>query len=125
MIKVDIDGKVTEEKYNDDIKQITDAIGCEFFDIVRLTDGISMFVDDEGLLKPNPSDNINWKAVYLRLMSWMRNPLAIDWKVARLSLPPYIVGNVVILGANGPDTIDLNDAQRELVLSWLGNSYEV
>lgn len=122
MIKVDIDGKVTEEKYSGDIKQITDAIGCEFFDIVRLTDGISMFVDDEGLLKPNPSDNINWKAVYLRLMSWMRNPLAIDWKVARLSLPPYIVGNVVILGADGPDTIDLNDAQRELVLEWLGNS---
>lgn len=122
MIKVDIDGKVTEAKYNGDIKQITDAIGCEFFDIVRLTDDISMFVDDEGLLKPNPSDNINWKAVYLRLMSWMRNPLAIDWKVARLNLPPYIVGNVVILGADGPDTIDLNDAQRELVLEWLGNS---
>lgn len=120
MIVIDIDGEVTEAKYSGDTKQITDAIGCRFFDIVQLTDDISMFVDDEGLLKDNPVMYANWKAVYLRLMSWMRDPKRIHWGVARLHLPPYIIGNVVILGANGPDTVDLNDAQRELVLEWLG-----
>lgn len=42
----------TEVDYNGDWKTIPTHIGCELFDVVY-TDVGDVFVDDEGLLKPN------------------------------------------------------------------------
>lgn len=123
MICIDIDGKVTERKYNGDIQEIYDAIGADLFDIVRLRGNALMFVDDEGFLKEDADFRVNWKATYLRMNQWMENPQDINWKVARESLPPAIVGNVCILESNDDGTEgDLDDATRELVLEQLGES---
>lgn len=121
MIVIDIDGKVTERKYKGDIQEIYDAIGADCFDVVRLRN-VTMFVDDNGLLAPDAFHRINWKATYLRLNQWMENPQDISWQAARVSLPPCIVGDVVLLGVNDDtgDTLDLDDAQREMYLELLG-----
>ena len=114
---------MTERKYNGDIKEIYDAIGADLFDIVRLRGNALMFVDDEGLMKEGAEERVNWKATYLRMNQWMENPQEISWEAARLSLPPTIVGNVCILeGCDNGETVDLDDATRELVLEQLGES---
>ena len=52
----------------------------------------------------------------------MENPQAISWEWARTSLPPCIVGDVVLLGVNDDtgETLDLYDTQREMYLELLG-----
>lgn len=123
MIVIDIDGKVTERKYKGDIQEIYDAIGADCFDVVRLRNGTVMFVDDNGLLKDDAMERVNWKATYLRLDQWMENPQEISWELARRSLPPIIVGNVAILEAHDDGSEgDLDDASRELILELLGES---
>lgn len=126
MIVIDIDGKVREEKYDGTIECIYKAGNFDLFDVVRLRHNVIMFVDDNGLLKPDAFHRINWKATYLRLNQWMENPQDISWRAARLSLPPCIVGDVVLLGADDDtgDTLDLDDAQREIYLELLGESVE-
>lgn len=125
MIVIDINGKVTERKYNGGISEIYDAIGADCFDIVRLRNGTVMFVDDNGLLKDGAMERINWKATYLRLNQWMENPQDISWEVARRSLPPIIVGDVAILEAHDDGSeSDLDDTSRELILELLGESVE-
>ena len=122
MIIIDINGKVREEKYDGSIDCIYKAGNFDTFDIVRLRNNVTMFVDDNGLLKPDAQSHINWKATYLRLNQWMENPQDISWEWARTSLPPCIVGDVVLLGVNGDtgETLDLYDAQREMYLELLG-----
>lgn len=123
MICIDIDGKVTERKYNGYIQEIYDAIGADYFDIVRLRGNALMFVDDEGLMKEGAEERINWKATYLRMNQWMENPQEINWNVARTKLPPTIVGNVCILESHDDGSEgDIGDATRELVLEQLGES---
>lgn len=123
MICIDIDGKVTERKYNGNLQEIYDAIGATLFDIVMLRGNALMFVDDEGLMKEGAVERINWKATYLRMNQWMENPQEIDWNVARTMLPPTIVGNVCILeGRDDGETVDIGDAARELVLETIGES---
>ena len=126
MIVIDIDGKVREEKYDGTIECIYKAGNFDLFDVVRLRHNVTMFVDDNGLLKPDALRRINWKATYLRLNQWMENPQDISWRAARLSLPPFIVGDVVLLGVDDDtgDTLDLDDAQREIYLELLGESVE-
>lgn len=122
MIVIDINGKVREEKYDGSIDCIHKAGNFSCFDIVRLRNSVSMFVDDEGLLANDAFHRINWKATYLRLNQWMENPQEISWELARTSIPPFIVGDVVLLGVNEDtgDTLDLDDAQREMYLELLG-----
>ena len=124
MIIIDINGKVREEKYDGSLDCIYKAGKFSMFDIVRLRNNVDMFVDDNGLLKPDASHRINWKATYLRLNQWMENPQEISWEAARVSLPPCIVGDVVLLGVNDStgDTLDIDDAQREMYLELLGES---
>lgn len=125
MIIIDIDGKVREEKYDGSLDCIYKAGNFDTFDVVRLRNGVAMFVDDNGLLKPDAPSRVNWKATYLRLNQWMENPQDISWRMARLSLPPDIVGDVVLLGVDGNgETVDLDDAQREIYLELLGESVE-
>ena len=121
MIVIDMDGNVREEKYDGTIECIYRAGKYSVFDIVRLRNNVTMFVDDNGLLRADAFHRVNWKATYLRLNQWMENPKDISWEWARTSLPPVIVGDVVLLGvdANG-ETLDLNDAQREQYLELLG-----
>lgn len=122
MIIIDINGKVREEKYDGSLDCIYKAGNFDTFDIVRLRNNVTMFVDDNGLLKPDAQSRINWKATYIRLNQWMENPQDISWEWARTSLPPCIVGDVVLLGVNGDtgETLDLYDAQREMYLKLLG-----
>ena len=122
MIVIDINGKVREEKYDDSLDCIYKAGNFSLFDIVRLRNNVSMFVDDNGLLKPDAQSRINWKATYLRLNQWMENPQDISWELARTSLPPCIVGDVVLLGVNEDtgETLDLDDAQMKMYLELLG-----
>lgn len=125
MIVIDINGKVTERKYNGGISEIYDAIDADCFDIVRLRNGTIMFVDDNGLLKDGAMERVNWKATYLRLNQWMENPQDISWEMARRSLPPIIVGNVAILEAHDDGSeSDLGNASRKLILELLGESVE-
>lgn len=122
MIIIDINGKVREEKYDGSLDCIYKAGNFDTFDIVRLRNNVTMFVDDNGLIKPDAFNNINWKATYLRLNQWMENPHDISWQAARVALPPCIVGDVVLLGVNDDtgDTLDLDDAQRKMYLELLG-----
>lgn len=122
MIIIDINGKVREEKYDGSLDCIYKAGNFDTFDIVRLRNNVTMFVDDNGLLKPDAQNNINWKATYLRLNQWMENPQEISWQAARVALPPCIVGDVVLLGVNDDtgDKLDLDDAQRKMYLELLG-----
>ena len=126
MIVIDMNGKVREEKYDGslDCIYIYKAGKFSLFDIVRLRNNVVMFVDDNGLLAPDAFNHINWKATYLRLNQWMENPKDISWEWARTSLPPCIVGDVVLLGVNDDtgDALDLDDAQREMYLELLGES---
>lgn len=126
MIVIDIDGKVREEKYDGTIGCIYEAGGYDVFDIVRLRNGVAMFVDDNGLLAADAFSRINWKATYLRMNAWMENPQEINWTMARTKLPPVIAGNVVLLGADFTtgETIDLDSAQRKQYLELLGESVE-
>lgn len=126
MIVIDIDGKVREEKYDGTIGCIYEAGGFDVFDIVRLRNGVTMFVDDNGLLAADAFSRINWKATYLRLNAWMENPNEINWTMARTNLPPVIVGNVVLLDADfmTGETLDLGDEQRKMYLGLLGESVE-
>lgn len=126
MIVIDMNGKVREEKYDGSLDCIYKAGNFSLFDIVRLRNNVMMFVDDNGLLAPDAFHRINWKATYLRLNQWMENPQEISWQAARVSLPPCIVGDVVLLGADDDtgDTLDLDDAQREIYLELLGESVE-
>lgn len=121
MIVIDIDGKVSERNYNGSIQELYDAIGCRCFDVVRLCNGLVMFVDDEGMLGKNPFNFINWKATYLRLNEWMSHAKDIGWEWARTVLPPVIVGNVCILAAHedGSES-DPDDSQRKFILGLLG-----
>lgn len=122
MIIININGKVREEKYDGSFACIYKAGNFDTLDIVRLRNNVAMFVDDNGLLKPDAQSRINWKATYLRLNQWMENPKEISWQAARVSFPPCIVGDVVLLGVNynTGDTLDLDDAQREMYLELLG-----
>ena len=122
MIVIDINGKVREEKYDGSFACIYKAGKFDTFDIVRLRNNVTMFVDDNGLLSPDAFHHINWKATYLRLNQWMENPQEINWEWVRTSIPPFIVGDVVLLGVNNDtgDTLDLDDAQREIYLELLG-----
>lgn len=122
MIVIDKNGKVREEKYDGSIDCIYKAGNFSLFDIVRLRNNVAMFVDDCGLMKPDPFHQVNWKATYLRLNQWMENPQDISWEMARVSLPPCIVGDVVLLGLdnNTGDTLELDDTQREMYLELLG-----
>ena len=126
MIVIDMNGKVREEKYDGSLDCIYKAGKFSLFDIVRLRNNVAMFFDDNGLLKPDAFRRINWKATYLRLNQWMENPKDISWQAARVSLPPCIAGDVVLLGVNDDtgDTLDLDDAQREMYLELLGESVE-
>ena len=122
MIIIDMNGKVREDKYDGSIDCIYKAGNFSCFDIVRLRNNVTMFVDDKGLLAPDAFNRINWKATYLRLNQWMENPKDISWEWVRTLLPPFIVGDVVLLGVNYDtgDTLDLDDAQREIYLELLG-----
>lgn len=126
MIVIDIDGKVREGKYDGTIECIYKAGNFSIFDIVSLRNNVAMFVDDNGLLKPDAFHRINWKATYLRLNQWMENPQDISWQAARVSIPPCIVGDVVLLGTDDDtgDTLELDDAQRKMYLELLGESVE-
>jgi hypothetical protein len=42
---------IKQVTYNGDYKQISEHLGCDYFDCVRLANDDSIFVDDEGLLK--------------------------------------------------------------------------
>ena len=44
-----------------DIKFIADEIGCDFFDVVRLSDGDAIFVDDMGLCRRGVQGAFNLK----------------------------------------------------------------
>jgi hypothetical protein len=121
MIVIDIDGNVSEREYKGDIQELYNAIGCRCFDAVRLRNGLVMFVDDEGMLKENAFNLINWKATYLRLNEWMSHAKDIGWVWARTALPPTIVGNVCILAAH-EDGSESNpdESQRNFILKLLG-----
>ena len=122
MIIIDINGNVREEKYDGSFACIYKAGNFSMFDIVMLRNNVVMFVDDNGLLYPDAFHRVNWKATYLRLNQWMENPQDISWEWARTSLPPCIAGDVVLLGVNDDtgETLDLDDAQREMYLELLG-----
>lgn len=45
-----VDRKVSEIQYNGNIEEIYQALNCQTFTIVRLENGDTVFVDDEGLL---------------------------------------------------------------------------
>lgn len=128
MIVVSKDGTVSERKYDGTIGCIYEAGNFDVFDIVRLRNGVTMFVDDNGLLKPGAGAcaEINWKATYLRMNAWMENPKEIDWRAARTRIPPIIVGDVVLLVADfmTGETLDLDNAQRKQYLELLGESVE-
>ena len=127
MVVITADGEVTERRYSGGIDEIYGAAKCETFDIVRIADGLVMFVDDNGLSRnlDGGQPRWNWKATYLRLMQWMEQPHAIDWTAARKYLPPMIAGDVCILSVR-PDgeTVELSDAERTKVMGWLGELKE-
>lgn len=76
------------------IDEMYRLVNCDTLDVVRLTDEIDMWVDDEGLMK---SDNFLQTFVY----------------EGRKLHQPY-AGNVLILAHNDEgDTIGLTDAQVE------------
>ena len=58
------DETITEVEYSGDFKQIYKLIDCDYFTISRLCDSDDLFVDDEGLLKPN------------RYFTWSGQPFA-------------------------------------------------
>lgn len=56
---------ITEVDYSGDYHQIYTFIGCETFDMSRLNHaGDVVFVDDAGLLKPQPPENFFYHANY-------------------------------------------------------------
>lgn len=121
MIVIDMDGRIREERYDGSPECVCKAGKFDIFDVVRLRDSVVMLVDDNGLLVPDASSRVNWKATYLRLNQWMDNPQDIDWRMARLSLHPDIVGDVVLLGIDdGGELTGLDDGQRKFCLEMLG-----
>lgn len=44
---------ITEVEYSGDYKQIYDLIDCHTFDVVYIDESHCIYVDDEGLMKPN------------------------------------------------------------------------
>ena len=110
-------GKVRRVKYDGDFSSVRKAIGCEMVDVIRVDDGIDMFVDDEGMYK-NPCLT-NVMATHLRVRDWLRNPESYDWSQAPYYAPVF--GVAVVLGVDYEgSTVELNDAQNQLVLEILG-----
>lgn len=48
-----VSNQITEVAYSGDFRQIYEHIKAETFDVVTLHSGDALFVDDEGLCKPN------------------------------------------------------------------------
>lgn len=112
-----VHGKVRRVKYDGNSDSIRKAIGCELLDVVRVGDGIDMFVDDEGMYK-NPCFT-NVMATHLRVRDWLRKPEAYNWSVAQHYAPIY--GVAIVLGVDEEgNTVELDDAQNKLVLELLG-----
>jgi len=126
MIVIDTDGKVRRVKYSGYVQQILKELDCELFDIVHVNIGdihFDIFVDDEGLFNPKHLEDgrpkWNLLATHLRMLDWIANKERIVWRMAR-HLPP-LAGNAVILANNGDgDTIDIDDATNEFILTEIG-----
>ena len=127
MIVIDPDGEVKRVKYSGDVQLITKEINCELFDIVSVRVGsiyFQIFVDDEGLFRNLDCDmsgrpRWNIKATHLRMLDWLANKDNINWPEAR-KLPPLAGRAVILMGTDDGDTVDLDDATNEFVLSNLG-----
>jgi hypothetical protein len=112
-IRVSIDGSIQDVRIPategaPDFMGITNAVGCDVFDVVGLPDGIDVFVDDEGL----------YRAEY--------NPVLSEMVREKLGAPLgyRLHGTGVFLGSNDDgDTLSLTPAQRGLIAgSWFGAS---
>lgn len=123
MIVIHPDGYVKRVKYNGDIQQVLKELDCELFDIVSVNIGglsFQMFVDDEGLFNPKHLEDgrpkWNLKATHLRMLGWIQDKDDIVWHMAR-KMPPLSGVACILQGTEDGDTVDLDDATNELILS--------
>lgn len=70
---------ITEVDYSGDYKQIYDLIDCHTFDVVYVDENHCIYVDDEGLMKPN-------------LFFWFED-----------LMPTPLAGKALLLGEDGKD----------------------
>lgn len=68
----------------DDIEDIHKYIGCQFFDVVRITPDTDIFIDDTGLLNQRPM-----------------NMIASLIAVKKTGMPYHLVGDALIFGHDG------------------------
>lgn len=109
-IKITTDNKISVVNINtDDYHEIIDCIGCEIFEIVKVPELRSFFlqeavmlVDEEGLLKDLDFNHVG---------SWFYG--------TRFHGNP-IVGDILIFCQNGPELIGLDNLERcyEVLLNY-------
>ena len=93
---------------------VKSIIGCKSIDIVDIGHFIDLFVDDEGLMKPNPKPN--WIATALRTIHWVKSNGEI---LVPAGYPP-LCGVCVALSHNDEgETVDLNEEQVKYLEGFL------
>lgn len=68
----------------DDIEDIYKYLGCQFFDVVRVTPDTDIFIDDAGLINKRPT-----------------NMVASLIAITKTGLPYQLVGDALIFGHDG------------------------
>lgn len=89
---VTTDGTAGSVDFENTLEAIYDLLNVELIDIVPVADGIVAIVDDEGVLKDNPTPTVYWP------------------KTKRV-----LVGNVLFAGDTGRDIRDLDAAESQYI----------
>jgi len=105
-LRINTDGTYEDIELAPGLKGYYDAIGCQTFDMVRLSEDCDMWVDDEGLLN---GSELNLMATALRATMHQ----------VRYDLP--LMGNAVLTGGatEEGDTLPLSAETREVVIAKL------
>jgi hypothetical protein len=78
---------ITDVEYDGDYKNISKMIGCDIFTVINLNeDGDALFIDDEGHLKDQDSQNYFWFDGYPTMLAG--NGLVLGTDVEGESIEP-------------------------------------
>lgn len=105
-LRVDVDGTITTVQVHDEsssarVTGIQGAIGCRYFDVVRLSGDIDVWVDDEGTYTsvPNPA-------------------LTVMARLAGRPVSPLFGAGVFLAATSAGETVSLSEDQRAKITAW-------
>lgn len=97
---------VTATNQGNTLAALYEAIGCDYVEVVRLPDGLDMWMDEEGALKPDAEMNLF--------------AMAVAGSLAERFVRQAFVGTVVFAGVRRDSTVSISADARQWITELVG-----